>query len=164
MKARGLLAAFLLAVGLCFVPALGYGEVKQEWEAIEATLMDIKFLEAIDDYIMSNPTSFLNVRFGYDLLGVVGEDKKLFSGRINTENKIIVRIIDNRGVFSAKSGITLLHEFEKQLKTIYSFIYWHLLATDIDNDIVAIFYDLYGYEETSPLGYFYQGEYHLWEE
>jgi len=27
MKGRGLLAAFLLGVGLCFVPALGQGEV-----------------------------------------------------------------------------------------------------------------------------------------
>lgn len=126
--------------------------------------MDIKFLEATNDYIMSNPTSFLNVRFGYDLLGVAGEDKELLSGRVSTEDKIIVRIVDNRGIFSAKSGLTLLHQFEKQLKTIYSFIYEHLLATGMDNDIVAIFYNPDGYEKILPLGYFNQGKYHLWEE
>ena len=164
MKRKKLLAAFLLGVGLCFVPVSGYGEVQQGWEAIEATLMDIKFLEATNDYIMSNPTSFLNVRFGYDLLGTAGEDKELFSRRINTEDKIIVRVIDNRSIFSAKSGSTLLHEFEKQLKTIYSFVYEHLLATDMDNDIVAIFYNPDGYEKTLPLGYFNQGKYHLREE
>jgi len=163
MKSKKILVAILLSLSFYFVSGVGYGEVRQGWEAIEATLMDIKFLEATNDYIMSNPTSFLNVRFGYDLFGVAGEDKKLFSGRINTEDKIIVRVIDNRGIFSAKSGLTLLYEFEKQLKTIYSFIYEHLLATDMDNDIVAIFYNLYGYEKTLPLGYFYQGEYHLWE-
>ena len=164
MRTKKLLAAFLLGVGLCFVPVLGYGEVQQGWEAIEATLMDIKFLEAINDYIMSNPTNFLNVRFGYDLLGVTGEDKELFSKRINTEDKIIVRVIDNRGIFSAKSGLTLLHEFEEQLETIYFFIYEHLLATDMDNDIVAVFYSPDGYEKTLPLGYFNQGKYHLREE
>lgn len=164
MSAKKVLAVILLAVSFCFVSGVGYGKVQQGWEAIEATLMDIKFLEATNDYIMSNPTSFLNIRFGYDLLGVAGEDTELFSGRINTEDKIIVRIIDNRDVFSAKSGLTLLHEFEKQLKIIYSFIYEHLLATDMDNDIVAILYNPDGYEKTLPLGYFNQGEYHLRED
>jgi len=164
MRKKRFLAAILLAAVLCFVSGVGYGKVQQGFEAIEATLMDIKFLEAINDYIMSNPTSFLNVRFGYDLLGTAGEDKELFSRRINTEDKIIVRVIDNRGIFSAKSGLTLLHEFEKQLKTIYFFIYEHLLATDMDNDIVAVFYSPDGYEKTLPLGYFNQGKYHLREE
>ena len=165
MKKKRFLAAILLGVVLCFVVSgVGYGEVQQGWEAIEATLMDIKFLEATNDYIMSNPTSFLNIRFGYDLLGTAGEDKELFSRPINTEDKIIVRIIDNRGIFSAKSGITLLHEFEKQLKTIYSLVHEHLLATDVDNDIVAIFYSPDGYEKALPLGYFNQGKYHLREE
>lgn len=164
MRYRKLLAIILLSLSFCFVSGAGYGKVQQGWEAIEATLMDIKFLEATNDYIMSNPTSFLNVRFGYDLLGTAGEDKELFSRRINTEDKIIVRVIDNRGIFSAKSGLTLLHEFEEQLETIYFFVYEHLLATDMDNDIVAVFYNPDGYEKTLPLGYFNQGKYHLREE
>ncbi len=165
MRNKKLLAIVLLSLSFCFVVSgVGYGEVQQGWEVIEATLMDIKFLEATNDYIMSNPTSFLNIRFSYDLLGAVGEDKELFSGGINTEDKIIVRVIDNRGIFSPKSGLTLLHEFEEQLETIYFFIYTHLLATDMDNDIFAIFYNPDGYEKTLPLGYFHQGEYHLWEE
>ncbi len=164
MKNKKFLAIILLGLSFCFVSGVGYGEVQQGWEEIEATLMDIKFLEVTNDYIMSNPTSFLNVRFGYDSLGVAGEDEELFSERINTEDKIIVRVIDNRGIFSAKSGITLLHEFEKQLKTIYFFVYEHLLATDMDNDIVAIFYSPDGYEKTFPLGYFNWGKYHLREE
>ena len=30
MRGKKLLAAFLLGVGLCFIPALGYGEVKED--------------------------------------------------------------------------------------------------------------------------------------
>jgi len=66
--------------------------------------------------------------------------------------------MDNRGVFSYKSGIALRDEFKRQLKVIYSFI--SLVATDMDADIVAQFLS----REAIPLGYFYQGEYHLWEE
>ena len=50
----------------------------------------------------------------------------------------------------------LLGDFKRQLEATYSFIAaW---ATDMDTDVVAVFY---GRGEI-PLGYFYQGEYHLW--
>jgi len=42
------------------------------------------------------------------------------------------------------------------LEVIYTFI--SAEATDMDGDIVAVFYR----REGIPLGYFYQGGYHLW--
>ena len=55
--------------------------------------------------------------------------------------------------------------FSIQLDTLYSFI--QHIATDLNTDIVAVLYGekegSFGYEHV-PLGYFYQGEYHLWEE
>lgn len=51
----------------------------------------------------------------------------------------------------------MLDEFKRQLEVIYSFI--EIVATDMDSDIIAEFLS----RENIPLGYFYQGEYYLWE-
>ena len=103
----------------------------------------------------------------------VGEDFPLseywLPNHIDTKGKICVLIGDNifRGddkrVFYDKSGTDLLDEFKRQLETIYLFI--DNYATDMNADIVASFYT----REKKPslittLGYFYEGEYHLWEE
>jgi len=105
---------------------------------------------------MRNSASFLNVRFHYDSDGSIGKMAGLPQG-VDTKSKIVLAIQDNRGVFSNKSAALLNVEFELALWTMYSFI--DSVATDIDTDIVAIFFSI----EERPLGCFYQGEYHLWE-
>jgi len=87
MKGKGLLAAFLLAVGLCFVPAFGYGEVRHGMWERNATKMEVSLLEARVTYMMYNPTNFLSVRFLHDPVGIVGGTRKFPEG-VDTENKI----------------------------------------------------------------------------
>ena len=153
MKRKQLLAAFLLGVGLCFVPVLGYGEIQPD---LPITSLSFYLLEARVNYIMRNPASFLNVRFHYDSDGSIGKMAGLPQG-VDTKSKIVLAIQDNRGVFSNKSAALLNVEFELALWTIYSFI--DSVATDIDTDIVALFLG----KEGNLLGYFYQGNFYLWE-
>ena len=156
MSGKRLLAAFLLGVGFCFVPVLGYGEVKHRAAEIKATFMDLTLLDAKVRYMMSNPTNFLYVNFYYDSAGGYGELEG-FSEDVDTTGKIFVSIYDTRDIFSYKSGIALLDSFKRALEAAYWCI--KMCATDMDTDIVAKFYS----REGIPLGYFYQGEYHLWE-
>jgi hypothetical protein len=166
MRGRGLLAALLLGAGLCFVPGLGYGEEKElPFEIVivdlnylrgeKASELDLRLLQARVEYMMTNPTSFLNVSF-YD--DPNGRFKENFPEGIDTKDKILVWVRDNRGVFRYKSRIALLELFKRHLETIYTFIDTRA-AWDMNADIVAKFYS----REGIPLGYFYQGEYHLWE-
>lgn len=154
MRGKKLLTAFLLAAGLCFVPALGYGEVAYWLHEKRASSMQFWLLDARVDYIMDNPTSFLNVNFHYDPVGTTILE---FPEDIDTKGKIHVLVRDNRGLFSDKSGIALLDQFKKELELIYSFL--QFIASDMDTDIVARFAS----KEEILLGYFYQGEYHVWE-
>jgi len=153
MRGKKLLVAFLLGVGLCFVPVLGYGEIRPD---LPITSLSFHLLEARVNYIMSKPTSFLNVRFHYDSDGSIGKITGLPQG-VDTKSKIVLAIQDNRGVFSNKSAALLNVEFELALWSIYSFI--ELVATDIDTDVVALFLG----KEGNLLGYFYQGNFYLWE-
>jgi len=73
----------------------------------------------------------------------------------DTKRKICIDVGKNTGVFSDKSRQALLDLFERILEDIYSGI--RLVATDMDTDVVALFYD----REQIPLGYFYQEKYHL---
>ncbi len=52
----------------------------------------------------------------------------------------------------------MLDQIRKNLTNIYAFIM--IEATDMNTDVVATFLN----REEIPLAYFYQGEYHLWEE
>ena len=157
MRLKKLLAAFLLGIVLCFVPAMGYGEV-QEWTyERKASYMKVSLLEARVSYMMHNPTTFLNVNFLYDPIGRYRRVEKLPES-VDTKGKIVIVISDTRDVFSYKSGIALLDQFKRELEVEYTFL--RSLATDMDTDIVAIFAN----KEIIPLGYFYQGEYHLWRE
>lgn len=185
MRGKGVLAAFLLGVSLCFVPALGYGEIKRwketdisfymdkysedptrglnEWREAwdEVGRLELSLLSARIDYMMRNPTIFENVRFWYD---PDGRYKKEFPEGVETEGKILVWILDNREIYRTMSGVALLDLFKRQLETIYTFLLVSVkdyLGTDIviHTDIVAKFHS----REEIPLGYFYQGEYHLWE-
>ena len=155
MRDKGLLAAFLLGVGLCFVPALGHGEIKGWMIEKKAPIIDLMLLDARIRYLMWSPTNFLYVDLYYDEYGVYGTADRLPES-LDTKEKIYVQVGDTRGIFSYKPKKALLSEFKRQLEFIYSFI--EDIATDMDTDIVAIFFSI----EERPLGYFYQGEYHLW--
>jgi len=92
MRGKKLLAAFLLGVGLCFVPALGCGDIKwverlpdvnfymnkypddagkalNEWQKdcsrAYPGFLQFVLLQARVNYIMKNPTKFLEVTFYY---------------------------------------------------------------------------------------------------
>ena len=170
MKGKGLLVALLLAVGLCFVPALGYGEVKEWMDEFKPSVIEFHLLQAKVDYIMQNPTNFLIVRFDYDRSGVV--EKAAESGKeigfgklpkgVDTKGKTLVMVFDSRGVFSHKSQTALLGQFESELESIRSssLDVWIELEWRQKQDVVAKFIS----KEGNPLGYFYQGEYHLWGE
>lgn len=159
MKGKQLLAAFLLGAGLCFMPVLGYGEVKDWWyDEEKATYMELRLFNARIDYMMRNPTTFLAVGFEYDPDGSLRRDFFPEHIGIDTKGKILVGIIDNRGVFSDEAGTDLLGGFQMELTIIYSFLTF--ISTEMNTDIVA---KLYSREEVA-LAYFYQGEYHLWEE
>lgn len=164
--------AVLLVVVLCFVfSGVGYGkeftleEIREIAYKQKASELDLTILKARTSYIMDNPTDFLNIVFcSYDVGGFIRFDdlreKKLaFYGIINTKGKLVVKIRDNRAAFSDKSGIDLGAIFYKHL---VAFLYNSAgLGTffPYDTHVLAVFYG----EEEVPLGYFYQGEYHLWE-
>ncbi len=186
MKNKKLLAIILLSLSFCFVSGVGYGEVYvpgeprtvrdlladsfQEseyanellWPLIKRMREDIGLLKlenallnAKISYIMINPTTFTTVYFNYDSSGW---SEEFFPEGVNTKGKIYVLLGDLRGDFSDRSGVALKEAFKIRLDIVYSFI--RKFATDMDDDIVALFISKGGI----PLGYFYQGEYHLWEE
>ncbi len=154
MKNKRFLAAILLGVVLCFVSGAGYGEVLLRGE-MEVSSIEFLLLEDRIDYIMFNPTVPLIVDFHYDSDGQWGI---FFPERVNTKGKIFVWIQDRTDVFYDKTGNVLLDQLKRHLTNIYVFIMAE--ATDMDTDVAAIFLD----REEIPLAYFYQGEYHLWEE
>jgi len=173
MRTKKLVAAFLLGVGLCFVPALGHGEVKgieifNTMSKSKVSSVELFLLSKRVAYIMRNPTSFLDIHLLYHEPSL--ENVKLtrdLPESVDTAGKLIIWITDNRGVFSDKSETALLYLFEVHLKKKIWF--WISgLVPDMDNDVVAIFYSqerVIGKEGTLEgiLAYFYQGEYHLWE-
>jgi len=158
VKNKKLLAIVLLGLSFCFVSGVGYGEINDELSGmIKVSRMEYLMLKAEVNYIMRNPTSFLQIDLVYDPYGYLGNLRK-WPVKIDTGKKIVVDIRDNRTVLFNKSGVVLLESFKKQLEVVYSFIEY--IATSINTDIVARFYS----KGDIPLGYFYQGEYHLWEE
>ena len=189
MKNKKLLAIILLSLSFCLVSGVGYGEIiipKQSkivaelivekmledeyeneplWPFIRSMREEMReemgllklynnLLTARINYMMSNPTTFTSVYIYYDSIGWIEE----FFEDVNTKGKIYVVIRDFRGYFSDRSGVVLKEAFKIYLDVIYSFI--ENLATDMDNDIVALFIS----KGEIRLGYFYQGEYHLWDE
>ncbi len=163
MRTKKLLAAFLLGVGLCFVPVLGYGEkgeLEDQLFEAKASKMDIFLLDTKVRYMMYNPTQFMNIHLIYDPWGTLGREQGFggFPESVDTKGKLIVIITDNRGEFSQKSTRALLRLFEAHLWAVI----WDMGAvfSNIDTDIVAKFEGI----GKIPLGYFYQGKYHLWGE
>jgi len=119
MKNKKSLAIILLGLSFCFVPALGHGEVKEELLYIPTPLIHFFLSQARIDYIMQNPTIFLDIQFFYDPGGKFDE---FFPEGIDTKDKIFVSVEDNRDVFSRRSRKTLLKIFKKALESIYSFV------------------------------------------
>jgi len=154
LRGKKLLPAFLLGVGLCFIPVLGYGYISELDYERRASKMEVNLLKAGIDYMMANPTGFLNVSFHYDPGAGL---EQFFPEGVVTKGRIVILVTDNRDAFSDKSGIALLEQFKEELEAIYKCV--RLVASDMDADIVAEFLT----SEDVPLGYFYQGEYHLWE-
>lgn len=155
MKNKKLLAIILLSLSFCFVSEVGYGELREwMWEA-QVKYSHLALSEARIDYMMTNPTIFLNIKLDYDSSkGFIMRENVLLPSK---EGRIYILVTDNRGLFSDKSGVSLLDTFKKNLEVIYSFI--DHIATDMNTDIVAILYS----REVIPLAYFSQGEYHLGE-
>ncbi len=185
MRVKQVIAAFLLGVGLSSVSALGYGEIRQwretdinfymdkypdeprralyEWQMAnnEQWQLELCLLTARVDYIMRNPAVFENVRFFYD---PDGRYKTEFPEGVQTEDKILVWVLDNREMYKTLSGVALLDLFKVQLEVMYQFLFTETVGRmnipiSLKTDIVAKFYS----GEGIPLGYFYQGEYYLWE-
>ena len=169
MKNKKFLAIILLSLSFCFVSGAGYGEEfpSKEWVASmrlvrkqmhdeqKASSMDIYLLEAKVAYMMRNPTGFLLIGLVYDPFGVGGKAWGFPEG-VDTKDKIYIGVTDNRGAFANKFEAVLLEQFEKELNIIYAGLF--SIAPDMDTDIVAKLFDM----NNVPLGYFYQGEYHLW--
>ena len=188
MKNKKSLAIILLSLSLCLVSGVGYGEIliPPEPSRIVGELLGLKIqyedeplwpyierirgemfeeigllklynnlLTARIDYMISNPNTFNCVVIYYDSSGWY---EKFFPEGVNTEGKMYVLIFDSRGYFSDRSGVALKEAFKISLDAIYSFM--NRFVTDMDNDIVAEFMS----KGEIRLGYFYQGEYHLWEE
>lgn len=152
MRSKKLLAAILLGIGFCFISILGYTEVK-EYEN-----MDAIFEQARTNYMMTNPNSYLYVNFYYDSDGWY---KKFFPEGVNTKNKIIIEIIDNRNMFSLDKRRRMATQafvsyLRKQLRAICSFI--PVLTIEMNTDIVAGFYNT----KSASIGYFCEGKYFLW--
>ena len=173
MRGKRFLVAILLGAVLCFVPVLGYGEVKGIEALNKLSESKVSFVQHFllgvrVDYIMRNPTSFLDIDFLYHEPKY--ENVKLVRDlpeNVDTTGKLIIWINDNRGVFSDKSETALLYLFKVHLK-LRIWFWISGLVPDTDNDVVAIFYSKersWGGEPTFEgiLGYFYQGKYHLWE-
>ncbi len=156
MRKKRLLAIVLLSLSFCFVSGVGYGEIEEFLlEITTRRVLETYLIDARVSYIMASPDSFLRVSYSYDPLG---NWAKNFPAGVSTRGKIYVAVIDSRDVFLGKTGETLLRELQNQgwyvCYNIRSFV------SDAENDIVIRFMDGWG----EPLGYFYQGEYHLWDE
>ena len=157
MRYKKVLATVLLAVSFCFVSGVGYGELieKEYLLGTQARPIESQFVESIINYIMMYPDSFLRVSHYYDEIGRWAE---YFPAGVKTKDKIVVFILDSRDIFSGKTGTTLL--LELKLQGFRACYFLGAIVSDMDNDIVVKFMDNLG----EPLGYFYQGEYHLWDE
>ena len=182
MRKKQFLAAILLGVVSCFGSAGGQATISQELiEGIvpahdwvkEVPLITSRLIEAMVNYNRQNPVRedyfSVWVIIWYDKDGSLG--KKFlcnlnslrlcsFPENVQTTGKILIYINDNIGYFSLEtlSPFLFLKLFEKQLNIVYGYI--DKIATDMDNDVVALLRS----PEYFPLAYFYQGEYHLWEE
>lgn len=156
MKNKKLLAIVLVSLSFCFVVSgVGYGEIPEWMFESTASYIDLQFLEATIKYVMAEPDDFLRISYYYDQTGSFAER---FPAGVRTKGKIIIDIIDSRNVFSHKSDEALLEQFAIELSPAYYFI--QTVATDMNDDIVVAFANNQG----KTIGYFSEGEYHLWEE
>lgn len=112
MKNKKVLAVVLLVVIFCFVSGVAYGEVDERKELrdllseTKTSQMDFFLLGTKVKYIMENPFDFLDVYLAYDQWGTWPWGD-FYHGKlprsVDTKDKLIVVIRDNRGEFSHKS-------------------------------------------------------------
>lgn len=161
MSSRGVIAGLLFAIILSFVLILGHGAVTRWMDERKASLICLHLEESRVSYTMGNPGDFLYVNLDYDPTGRHGSAWFEFPENVDTKGKFCVEVYDTRDVFSNKTETALLGQFKKELEVIYSFVDLAIKDKDMnmDTDIVAKFHT----RKEIPLGYFYQGEYHLWE-
>ena len=114
MKNRNLLAIVLMGLSLCSVSIAAYGETdrKSGISALTATRTECLLLCARADYIMGNPTSFLDIDVDYDPYGYLGNLMK-WPVEIDARGKVVVRIRDSRNVSLNKSGVVILALFKR---------------------------------------------------
>lgn len=169
MKNRILLAIVLLGLSFCFVSNLGYGAISNDllddkfdaWIENKVSLLDNFLLQARVDYLMMNSSDNDYVWMRYDLFGSLKDSLELPKG-VNTVEKIVVVIQDHRDILPQLLSLrkfSLSEVLEMKLTTVYGFIEAQF-SLDMNEDIVAILMS----KEGIKLAYFYQGEYHLWEE
>ncbi len=157
MKNKKLLVVILLSLSFCFVSGVGYGKVHPDFN--EGKSLEI-FQDARISYIMGKPDGFLlvNLIYSHPQLGeLIGLQLEYPEG-VDTVGKVLIQVYDTRGVFSDKSGASLLAQCKKEL----DYIYYCISASvwDMDNDVAAKFYT----GKNIPLAYFSEGKYHLWED
>ncbi len=157
MRKKRFLAAILLGVILCFVSGVGYGEIRAELMG-HPTRLDFLLLQSQFIYVMAFSDYSQSILLSYDPDGKLGKEKKFPEG-VDTEGKIVASIVDSKHRFSGLE-VDLLRAFRRELEFIYNYGAMVAIAPDMDTDIVAIFYSY----RSNPLGYFYEGEYYLWEE
>lgn len=171
MKNRKLLAIIVLSLSFCFVPRVGYGEemtMEQLREAVvaqKASQLDLILLQSVVKYIRNNPNDFLDISCHYnpfDFTSIEGSSHKDWGlpEDFDTKDKLFITIRDSRGAFSGKADLDLLKLF---IGPLHSFLNGSALLAlfSYDSDIVAIFHSEEG---NIPVGNFYQGVFHLWEE
>ena len=156
MRKKRFLAAILLGVALCFVviSGVGYGEIRAELMG-PPTRLDFLLLQSQFNYVMFRPDRPNTILLSYDSDGKIGKGKELPEG-VDTKGKIVVSIVTIGGI----ANRDLLLGFKQDLEVIYKLGAMVAIAPDMNTDIVAILYNW----NCTPLCYFYQGEYHLWDE
>ncbi len=158
MIGKRFLAAILLGVILCFVVSgVGYGEIRAELMG-PPTRLDFLLLQSQFIYVMAFPDNFESILLSYDPDGKLGKEKELPEG-VDTKGKIVASIVDSRYRFSGLEA-DILRTIKRELEVIYTYGAMIAIAPDMNTDIVAVFYSY----KSIPLAYFYQGEYHLWDE
>jgi len=154
MKGKRLPLIFLTLAGLWFIPILGQAAIDERLSEHRASYMMVALLSARIDYMMHNPDSGLYVDLVYDKYGMLKETSN-FPTFIDTKGKIFVEFRDIEGTLSNMIETELITKFTLELCSVYSFI--KNIATDMNNDIVAVLYS----KEGALLIYFSEGKYHL---
>jgi|GEM_PF-3880020 len=136
--------------------------LKETWFDEEGNLRDARisaikmhFLEITIDLILQYPHEYLKVDFIYDNRG--NEGKLVPHIKLDTQGKVVVRVLDTRDVFPATiSKAEMLERFE----ALVSILRLHLLGVyeHFETDVVILLTPKEGMVKRGLLAYFYDGE------